>query len=460
MNAPLSTLRACAVLSFLISANAALAQPDTSLPRRAWLGAALEAADGGVRVREVMSGSSAESAGIAPGDVIKQIASTPTASVPEILAALRAARSGASVDIVVERDATPKTLKMTLKEWPREAATDAYEVEYGLVATDAGRLRTITFVPKTKQPDGKQPALLIIQGLGAATLDNPKPGEPVDQPTGMAVYRTLADALARDGYVVMRVDKGGCGDSEGDPTQLDFVTELAGYRNALQALKARPDVNGENVFLFGHSMGGVFGPLLAAETPVKGLAAYGTCLKTWIEYLAENHRRQALLAGANLADYDRLARGLEKFNHELLVDKKSPRQILEDDSKLTEIPAEMGMQGDLLFGRHYQFFQQLNDVNLPEAWSKHKGHALALWGEAEFVTGRDDHEQIAAIINELRPGQGEFQVVKASDHGFGQAATPLEALQAMQQAGPGAPSRFNPEIVRVLRNWMQATLAN
>ena len=62
------------------------------------------------------------------------------------------------------------------------------------------------------------------------------------------------------------VDKPGCGDSEGGPwTEIDFMTELDGYRQGLKALKASPFVDPEHVFLFGHSMGGVMAPLLSCR---------------------------------------------------------------------------------------------------------------------------------------------------------------------------------------------------
>ena len=179
-----------------------------------------------------------------------------------------------------------------LAEWPREEGTDRYRVEYGDVASRAGRLRTIAFVPKTPAAKGRYPALLILQGLGMATLDNPRPGEPVEKPVGTAVYRTIAAGAADAGFVALRVDKAGCGDSQGDAPALDFLGELDGYRAALKALKARPDVDPDRVFLFGHSMGGIFAPILAGETPVRGVAAYGSVFKTWFEYMLENRRRQ------------------------------------------------------------------------------------------------------------------------------------------------------------------------
>ena len=69
----------------------------------------------------------------------------------------------------------------------------------------------------------------------------------------------LAD-IAKSGYVTMRVEKPGVGDSEGGPfADLDYNTEIDIYRQALKQLKAQPEVDNDNVFICGHSMGGAVG---------------------------------------------------------------------------------------------------------------------------------------------------------------------------------------------------------
>lgn len=61
--------------------------------------------------------------------------------------------------------------------------------------------------------------------------------------------------------MTLRIEKPGVGDSEGGPfAELDFTTELDIYRQALKQLKEQPEVDAEHVFIFGHSMGGAFGP--------------------------------------------------------------------------------------------------------------------------------------------------------------------------------------------------------
>jgi pimeloyl-ACP methyl ester carboxylesterase len=444
---------------FLLSINLllvgvpSLARADDDLTRRGWLGVSLQAnANGEVELGGVFPGGSAEAAGLKQGDMIRALDGKAVGGVPDLLKALRGRRAGQSFKLEVVPDGEPRTITVTLKEWPREADTPAYRVEYGSVKAKSGRLRTITYVPKAIPAGARAPAWLILQGLSAVTLDNLRPDEPIEAPTGMGLYRTMGASLASAGCVVMRVDKAGCGDSEGDASLLDFDNELDGFRAALAGLKARPDVDPERVLLFGHSMGGVFAPILAGESPVRGVAVYGTVFKSWLEYLLENHRRQEVLAGTELAEIDRGIKRMEVFFHEHLVRKQAPRDVLRDHPDLAAPARDLGVDGDLVFTRHYTFFQQLYDVNLAEAWGKVGGaQVLALWGAAEMVSGADDHEAIAALVNQKRPGSGRFAIVPESGHGFERAASARDILAASNAGGNGLP--FNPAILGILTTW-------
>ncbi len=74
--------------------------------------------------------------------------------------------------------------------------------------------------------------MFLIQGIGLASIDNPV--------GPLSSYKTIIDDFTRHGFVTLRVDKPGCGDSEGGPARdVDFDTELDGYRQALKMLKAR-----------------------------------------------------------------------------------------------------------------------------------------------------------------------------------------------------------------------------
>ena len=73
---------------------------------------------------------------------------------------------------------------------------------------------------------------------------------------------------------------------------------------------------------------------------------------------------------------------------------------------------------------------------------------LALWGVAEFVTSREDHEWIASLVNQVEEESRPFRVVDASTHGFDRTDTPADAIR--QSNDPSLPVEFNPAVVETL----------
>src|SRR4029079_6660160 len=108
--------------------------------------------------------------------------------------------------------------------------------------------------------------------------------------------RELVYRLTRAGFVVMRSEKSGIGDSNGAPCRdVGFRDEVSMFVSVLKKLKSYDFVDGENVFLFGHSAGGWIAPLVAATEPVKGIVVYGTVVRPFCEYVVENQRRNQWL---------------------------------------------------------------------------------------------------------------------------------------------------------------------
>jgi uncharacterized protein len=108
---------------------------------------------------------------------------------------------------------------------------------------------------------GPWPAVVLLAGSGPTDRDwNSKL---IVSKNGSG--KLLAEALAAHGAVVIRFDKAGSGENAGPPlAEWTFDTYRDESAAALAALRARPDVRKDKVFVAGHSEGGIHATRLAA----------------------------------------------------------------------------------------------------------------------------------------------------------------------------------------------------
>jgi len=340
------------LLLVLLLPDSASAQDD-ALPRRGFFGVNLQPSSDGPRVAAVVEGSTASAFGVRAGDVIKSVAGRPVSTPEAVVAAVGAHKAGARITLELLRGAERVDLDVTLKPLPEEKMTSS-AVRYGSVRTTSGqRLRTILSVPNQGGP--RFPAALLLQGGSCGSIDAPL--------APLVAQPGLMHAIAAEGFVTLRVEKPGVGDSEGPPCEtIGYHQELAGYVAALQALQAEPSVDPSRIYLIGVSLGGVFAPIVAAGQRVAGISIYGSLDHTPSEYP----------------------------------------------------------------GRSARFFQEFAGVDVEGAWRKVTTRVQTLHGEYDEGTARSAHEHIAAIVNQSRPGAAEFHELPGLDHCWSRHAS-LEA---------------------------------
>lgn len=108
-------------------------------------------------------------------------------------------------------------------------------------------------------PKGKEdaPAVILIAGSG--------PNDRDETVFGHKPFWVLADYLTRKGIAVLRYDKRGIGESEGEysiATTQDFADDTEA---AISYLKSRKEIDPSNIGLIGHSEGGVIAHMVAAR---------------------------------------------------------------------------------------------------------------------------------------------------------------------------------------------------
>lgn len=431
----------------LASSQAQLPVLD-DLPRKAPLGAQLNwsSTQGtGIEIVEPLPGGTA-STGLKKGDLLLELGGKSAKTQQELGAILATLYGGTKLKAKVKRDG--KEIEVELTAQPRALDKgDNYDVFYHSVVSNGKRMRTL--VSKPKGFEGKRPVMMLIQGLGPASIDQPL--------NGPDLYSKILKPFSDEGWVTLRVDKPGLGDSQGGPYQdNDFETELDIYRQAVKKIKTYDFVDADKIFIFGHSMGGAFGPVVAAEEQIRGLAVYGTTGRTWDEYFLENIRRQNKLGGANDEDNEENLRQITRIQHYLFREGKDYEWIAKEHPDLVNTLNDYMPDKKNIYTNTPRFWSQLTNRNFAKSWRAFKGNVLAIWGENEFITGPTDNSIIPEIVNTVNPGKAEYVALPGTDHAFKKTTSMQDSFQRWGQPG----GEFNPNIVDCLKTWTKKILGS
>lgn len=321
---------------------------------------------------------------------------------------------------------------------------------YDFFAFKNGKIRTIINQPPG---EGKHPAIFFIPGYTCATID----GLP-----GIHPYKKLMDSLQHLGYAVFRMEKPGVGANEntGDCQQLGFDNELESYMQGYEQLKKYDFVDSDNIFIWGHSMGGLYAPLIAAEKQPKGVAFYGMVHDSWPEYLLRMVRYQN--PRLNVTDYvktDQEVRLLYGLLYEQYYAGKSAKTLSENPEYARILKRDFWFDGESqILLRHEKFWMELYDYSLTEALSKYKGYVLSMNGEADLeVVNSFSQKEVVKIVNHYHPGNGNFVYFPKTDHSMIKVGTLEEGAKIRSQPAYRnlLATHFNYDIVTETHEWIQ-----
>jgi len=324
---------------------------------------------------------------------------------------------------------------------PRESYRNA-EVIYDSVTGPRGeRLRTI--VTKPRNATGKLPVIFVAGWLSCDSVEAPAGTKDA---TGI-VFQHLAEL---SGFCLIRVDKAGVGDSEGDCAANDFLSELAGYRAAFRALKNYDFIDTSRVYILGISNGGGYAPLVpetdTERAQVRGYIVVGGWVKTWFEHMLEIERRRFALMGKSPGEVNQRMQGAAALYHDWLIDRGKIDDIVREHPQLADLWPE-GKDHQHLYGRPLAFYEQLQDLNLGAAWGGVKVPTLVLHGQFDWIMSRQDHELIVDYINANRSGAARFVEVPDTGHTFQHYLSMADAFQDKA-------AEFDEKVVRLLVNWL------
>ena len=362
----------------------------------------------------------------------------------------------------------PLTLKKTAKESQLSRPQTplppfpyrAEEVAYDNPAANGGvkrpdlkvRLAGTLLLP---QGAGPFPAVLLITGSGPQDRD--------ESLLGHKPFWVLADALARRGIAVLRVDDRGVGASTGDfstATSEDFADDVMA---GLAFLRSRKELDAKRLGLVGHSEGGLIAPLVATRTEVAFLVLLSAPGVPGDEIILTQGDLLARAQGMPAAEVDRRHKSqrrlfdLVKQEKDLDVLAQKARPLLE--ASLDGLPeAEKKALGDrskrvdgLLVQLTSPWLRYFVTYDPRAALSKVRCPVLALGGEKDLQVPAK--QNLAAIAAALKAGKNPDFTTRA-----------LPGLNHLfQTAKTGAPTEYasieetmSPSVLKLVGDWILA----
>lgn len=162
-----------------------------------------------------------------------------------------------------------KSLLSELRKYSENSVYTSYLASYN---SDGLKVNGLLTVPKSEQPTGGWPAIVFVHGY-----------IPPARYQTTVNYSSYVDYLARNGFVVFKIDLRGHGDSEGEPGgafySADYIIDTL---NAYSSLQSFAKVNPDKIGLWGHSMSGnVLFRALAVKPEIPAVVIWAGAVYTY-----------------------------------------------------------------------------------------------------------------------------------------------------------------------------------
>jgi pimeloyl-ACP methyl ester carboxylesterase len=304
------------------------------------------------------------------------------------------------------------------------------DVQYDFVSNSRGdKLRT--FITRPKNATGKVPVIFFVGWLSCDSVEYAS-GE--TDGFGALMLRLIDQS----GYATIRMDKPGVGESQGTPcNKADYQGELEGYRAAFDSIRKSDFIDPQKIFVVGLSNGGGVGPVVSGTHHVAGFIAASSWGRTWYEHMLENERVRLTTAGKSPAEVNDAVKAFTQFYNLYLIQRQTPGEILRQHPEWKSLWYDAP---DGQYGRPASFYQQLQALNLGQAWQQVDAPVLVIHGAADTIMSRADSSAIAEIVNQAHPGRARYVEIPGMDHLF------------------TVNMKFHSELVPLILDWMKEAL--
>jgi dienelactone hydrolase len=362
----------------------------------------------GVYITSVIENSTFSKLGVKEGSILTKLNDKSIVNIQDVLDLTSQLYEGDTIMVEFFLNKIKQSKATTLMGRPKEKFKNG-NVIYGEVVYKDNVLRTILVSPKNTN---KSPVIYFLQGYTCGSVETVSDDNPM---------KKLFNDWLNAGFAIYRIEKPGVGDSKSKKHcyQINFDEELKAFNEGYKNLIQQENIDANNIFMFGHSMGGVIAPLLNEIQSPQGIMVYGTVGKNWYDYMVDLYTIQPKHFGVSDSEIKEDSKINLSFNKDLLINKLSGPEILKNKTYAEFFSAnESNLRQNQYIGRHFKFWQNLADINIPKTWSNVKTNVLAMHGEFDIqAINPKGAKKIAEIVTE-NGGNGDFMLIKKADHGF------------------------------------------
>jgi pimeloyl-ACP methyl ester carboxylesterase len=266
----------------------------------------------------------------------------------------------------------------------------------------------------------RRPAVILAPGLG--------PGDRDEAVAGVPVFGLVAGALADSGYVVIRYDRRGVGQTGGrseNATLEDYRDDLL---QVLDWVRHRKDVNPDRIAVIGYDDGGAVAMMAAAKDDrIKALGLVAVPGSSGRDYVLEQQSRT--LAAMSLSDADRAAK--IALEHRLIDAALS-------GTGWETLPPDLGHGADQPIFKSWLLFDPA--TMLPKV----KQPVLILQGLSDDDVPRAHADRLAGVARARKRPADATRVALIA--GVAHNLTPA--------SGASGPPRLAPDVSAALTGWL------
>ncbi|MDW8801512.1 alpha/beta fold hydrolase [Clostridium sp. A1-XYC3] len=286
----------------------------------------------------------------------------------------------------------------------------------------------------------KFPAVLIVNGSGGADRD----GNMKKPPMEANIYKELAHFVTSLGFITLRYDKRGVGESEGDQLTVGVSDLINDILSNIKFLQNHPRVDRDKIILIGHSEGCILATIANTIIPAAGLvllAGAGTNL--WAPMKYQN---------AQILEEVKHKKGLKGFILRLAVRENVIRKQQEAlfNKMINSTEDIIRLKGKKVPAKWFREHFKYSSEDILKALSDAKCPILAVTGDKDVQANAED---LKAVEN-LKKDNIKAVVIENMDHMLKEFSGEKTVLDIMKQYKSELHKPMHPQLKIVLGQWL------